>query len=88
MQFVCISKAEKTISWDWDFYRLNEKSLIYRLIIEMGCPVFVIAKRLDTSEAEIYRFLNGEKMSSETEKKLKLLWVDTKLRANHITPKK
>jgi hypothetical protein len=68
MQFVCISKAEKTIFWDWGFYRLNEKILIYRLIIEMGCPVFVIAKRLDTSEAEIYRFLNGEKMSSETKK--------------------
>jgi hypothetical protein len=42
----------------------------------MGYPVFVIAKKLDTSEVEIYRFLNGEKMSSDAEKKLKLLWLD------------
>jgi len=55
---------------------LNEKNIIYRLIFEMGFPVFVIAKTLDTSETEIYRFLNGEKISSNAKKKLKLLWLN------------
>ena len=55
---------------------MNEKSIVFRLIFEQGCPVFVIAKKLNTSEIEIYRFLNGEKISSEAEKKLELLWLD------------
>jgi hypothetical protein len=36
--------------------------------------VFVIAKKLDTSEAEIYRFLNGEKIPPEAEARLKSFW--------------
>jgi DNA invertase Pin-like site-specific DNA recombinase len=48
---------------------MYEKSIIYRLIFELGCPVFSIAKTLGTSEAEVYRILNGEKISSESEKK-------------------
>ena len=59
----------------WGF-RLNEKNLIFRLVFKMGCPVFVIAKKLNTSETEIYRFLNGENISSDAKKKLKLLWMD------------
>jgi len=55
---------------------VNEKNIIFRLIFEMGCPVFVIAKALDTSEAEIYRFLNGKKIPPEAEEKLKSLWLD------------
>jgi hypothetical protein len=42
----------------------------------MGCPVFLIAKALKTSEAEIYRFLNGEKMPPGAEDKLKKLLLD------------
>ena len=42
----------------------------------MGCPVFLIAKKLDTSEAEIYRYLDGEKIPSEVEARLKSLWAD------------
>jgi hypothetical protein len=42
----------------------------------MGCPVFVIAKALGTSEAEVYRLLNAEKMPPATEDKLKRLWLD------------
>jgi hypothetical protein len=42
----------------------------------MGCPPYVIARALDTSEAEVYRYLNGEKMSREAEVKLKRLWLD------------
>ncbi len=55
---------------------MNEKSIIFRMIFEKGCPVFVIAKVLNTSEAEIYRYLNGEKMSREVTVKLKRLWLD------------
>jgi predicted transcriptional regulator YheO len=55
---------------------LYEKSIIFKLIFELGCPVFVIAKRLGTSEVEVYRYLNGEKMSREVEVKLKKLWLD------------
>ena len=47
---------------------MYEKSIIYRLIFEMGCPVFVIARTLKKSEAEVYRYLNGEKISSEAKK--------------------
>jgi len=54
---------------------LIEKSIIFRLIFELGCPVFVIAKTLKTSEAEIYRLLNGEEMPPGTEDKLKRLWL-------------
>jgi hypothetical protein len=38
--------------------------------------VFVIAKTLDASEAEIYRYLNGEKIPPEKEVKLKKLMLD------------
>jgi len=55
---------------------LNEKSIIFRLIFEQGVPVFVIAKNLNTSEAEIYRYLNGEKIPPEKEVKLKKLMLD------------
>jgi hypothetical protein len=54
---------------------LNEKGIIFRLIFELGCPVFVIAKNLNTSEAEIYRYLDGEKLPLEAEIKLKRLWL-------------
>ncbi len=53
-----------------------EKGIIFRLIFELGCPVFVIAKALKTSEAEIYRFLNGERIPPEAEARLKRLWMD------------
>jgi hypothetical protein len=55
---------------------LNKNSIIFRLIFELGCPVFVIAKTLKTSEAEIYRFLNGEKVPREAEARLKRLCMD------------
>jgi hypothetical protein len=55
---------------------LIEKSIIFRLIFEKGCPVFVIAKTLKTSEVEIYRLLNGEKMPHGAEDKLKKLWME------------
>jgi len=55
---------------------LIEKSILFRLVFELGAPVFVIAKTLKTSEAEIYRFLNGEKMPPGAEDKLKRLWLD------------
>jgi hypothetical protein len=55
---------------------LNEKSIVFRLIFEKGFPVFVIAKTLDASEAEIYRYLNGEKIPPEKEVKLKKLMLD------------
>jgi len=55
---------------------MYEKSIIYRLIFERGCPVFVIAKTLVISEAEVYRYLNGEKMPHEAEVSLKRLWKD------------
>ena len=55
---------------------MYEKSIIFRLIFELGCPVFVIAKRLGTSEAEVYWLLNGEKMPPGAEFKLKRLWQD------------
>ena len=73
----CIWKTKKAIflTWGWDI-RLNEKGIIFRLIFKLGCPVFVIAKALKTSEAEIYRFLNGEKMPSEVEARLKRLWLN------------
>ena len=38
--------------------------------------MFVIAKNLETSETEIYRYLNGEKISPDAEAKLKGLWLD------------
>jgi hypothetical protein len=34
--------------------------------------VFVIAKKLETSEAQVYRYLNGEKIPPEEEGKLKI----------------
>jgi hypothetical protein len=55
---------------------LNEKGIIFQLIFELGCPVFLIARALKTSETEIYRFLNGEKMPHDAEVKLKRLWMD------------
>jgi len=55
---------------------LNENGIIFRLIFKMGCPVFFIAKKLDTSEAEIYRCLDGKEISREAKEKLKLLWLD------------
>jgi hypothetical protein len=67
----CIWKAKKTIFWGWGIH-LYEKSIIYRLIFEMGCPVFVIAKDLDTSEAEIFRYINGEKIPPEAKKKIEV----------------
>ena len=71
----CIWKAKKATFWGWGFH-LNEKSIIFRMIFEQGCPVFVIAKALNTSEAEIYRYLRGEKIPPESENKLKRLWLD------------
>ena len=59
----------------WGF-RLNEKCIIFRMIFELGCPVFVIAKALNTSEAEIYRYLRGEKVPLEAYDRLKVLWQD------------
>jgi hypothetical protein len=38
--------------------------------------VFLIAKTLKISETEVYRLLNGEKMSREAELILKRLWQD------------
>ena len=38
--------------------------------------MFVIAKRLGTNEAEVYRYLNGEKMSRKDYAMLKKLWID------------
>ena len=58
---------------DWDIH-LIEKGIIFRMIFEQGVPVFVIAKALKTNEAEIYRYLNGEKMPREVKENLKLLW--------------
>ena len=55
---------------------MNEKGIIFRLIFQMGCPAFILAKAIDASEAEIYRYLNGEKMSHEVEVKLKRLWLN------------
>jgi len=55
---------------------LYEKGIIFRLIFERGCPVFIIAKRLGTSEAEVYRLLNGEKVPPGVEDKLKRLWMN------------
>jgi len=55
---------------------LNEKGIIFRMIFEQGVPVFVIAKALKTNEAEIYRYLNGEKIPREAEIKLKKLMLD------------
>jgi len=54
---------------------LNNKGIIFRLIFELGCPVFVIAKKLKMSETQIYRYLNGEKISPDAEAKLKRLLV-------------
>lgn len=73
----CIQKNIKLIirNGGLDFL-LNEKSIIFRLIFELGCPVFVIAKTLGTSEVGVYRYLNGEKMSRKAEVKLKRLWQD------------
>jgi len=62
---------------------LIEKSIIFRLIFELGCPVFLIAKALKTSEAEVYRFLNGKKMSPGEEDKLKRLCMDLRDRNEH-----
>ena len=59
----------------WGFL-LNEKSIIFRMIFEKGHPVFVIAQKLKKSQAEIFRYLNGEKIPPETELKLKRLWLD------------
>ena len=55
---------------------MNENSIVFRLIFEQGVPVFLIAKALKTNEAEIYRYLNGEKIPPETEARLKRLWQD------------
>jgi len=71
----CIWKTKRTTFLGWG-YLLNNKSIIFRLIFEQGCPVFVIAKKLKMSEAEIYRYLNGEKISPDAEAKLKGLWLD------------
>lgn len=38
--------------------------------------MFIIAKRLGTSEAEVYRLLNGEKVPPGVEDKLKRLWMN------------
>jgi len=38
--------------------------------------VFIIAKKLKTSQSQIYRCLNGEKVPSGAEDKLKELWLD------------
>jgi hypothetical protein len=62
---------------------LIENGIIFRLIFELGCPVFVIAKALKTSEAEIYRLLNAEKMPPATEDKLKRLCMDLRDRNEH-----
>jgi hypothetical protein len=55
---------------------LIENGIIFRLIFELGCPVFLIAKNLGTSEVEILRHLNGKRLSSDKKDKLKLLWTD------------
>ena len=55
---------------------MNNKGIIYRLIFEQGCSVFLIAKKLKTSEAQIYRCLNGEDFPPGAEDKLKMLWLD------------
>lgn len=46
------------------------------MIFELGCPVFVIAKNLKTSEAEVYRYLSGEKIPPEADAKLKEFWLN------------
>jgi len=46
------------------------------MIFELGCPVFVIAKTLSTSEVEVYRYLSGEKIPPEADVKLKELWLN------------
>jgi hypothetical protein len=46
------------------------------MIFEQGCPVFVIAKALGTSEAQIYRYLGDEKIAPEKKVKLKKFMVD------------
>ena len=53
---------------------MNNKDIIFRLIFELGYSVYFIAKALGTSEAEIYRYLDGEKIPSEVEARLKRLW--------------
>ena len=55
---------------------MNENSIVFRLIFEQGVPVFLIAKALKTNEAEIYRYLNGEKIPSEVEARLKRFYQD------------
>jgi hypothetical protein len=55
---------------------LIEDCIIFRLIFELGVPVFVIAKTLGTSEAEIYGYLNRGKIPPEAEDRLKILWLD------------
>jgi hypothetical protein len=55
---------------------LNEKNIIFQLIFKLGIPVFVIAKFLKTNETEIYEYLNGKRIPTEAEAKLKELWLD------------
>jgi hypothetical protein len=63
---------------------LNNKGIIFRMVFELGCPVFIIAKKLDTSEALIYRYLSGEKIPRETEARLKGFWMDLIDRDEHF----
>ena len=55
---------------------MNEKGIVFRLIFELGCQVFVIAKSLKTNETEIYEYLNGKRIPTEAEAKLNELWLD------------
>ena len=72
----CIwKKKEKFLTWGWGFH-LNEKGIIFKLIFELGCPVFVIARTLGTSEVEVYRYLTGKSLSRKANFKLKMLWMD------------
>jgi len=55
---------------------MYENSIIFKLIFELGCPIFIIAKALGTSEVEVYRYLTGKSLSPDKKDKLKLLWTD------------
>lgn len=46
------------------------------MIFKLGLSAHLIAKAANLSEAEIYRYLNGEKTPPDAEAKLERLWLD------------
>jgi hypothetical protein len=74
----CISKIRKVafLNWGWGIPLINGANMISKMVFELGCPVFVIAKALQTSEAEVYKILNGKEIPPGADIKLKALWLD------------